>query len=133
MCIRDSLLSKANNLAKEIGDLHQRGLADAAIPLKAESQKIKEESKILQERYIDIENKIEDSLFLIPNIPHHSVPIGNSEKDNLVIKESGTIPNLIKGSKPHWQLVDDYNLIDFELGNKAVSYTHLTLPTKRIV
>ena len=37
----------------------------------------------------------------------------------MVIKESGTIPNLMQGSKPHWQLVDDYNLIDFELGNKV--------------
>ena len=52
------------------------------------------------------------------NIPHSSVPVGKSDTDNITIKEAGIIPTLIDGAKPHWDLTNDYKLIDFDLGNK---------------
>jgi seryl-tRNA synthetase len=54
----------------------------------------------------------------IPNIPHESVPAGNSENDNEIIKEVGEIPTLHENSQPHWELTELYDLIDFNLGNK---------------
>ncbi|RLD24403.1 MAG: serine--tRNA ligase, partial [Bacteroidetes bacterium] len=53
-----------------------------------------------------------------PNIPHPKVPAGNSEDDNIVAKEVGEIPVLHDGAKPHWELIEDYDIIDFELGIK---------------
>ncbi len=47
-----------------------------------------------------------------------SVPKGNSDADNKIIKESGEKPKLAENAKPHWELTTDYDLIDFELGNK---------------
>ena len=114
----DELLSKGNQLAKQIGELYKSGKAAEANVLKRDSLSIKEQSKALQTKQIGLEKEIQNILVQIPNIPHSTVPTGKSEADNITIKEVGAIPNLMKGAKPHWELTSDYSLIDFELGNK---------------
>jgi len=114
----DDLLAKANQFAKQIGEMYKKGKVAEANLLKEESSLVKEESKVLQTKQIELEKEIQSILVQIPNIPHPSVPQGNSDSDNRTLKEVGKIPNLMKGAKPHWELTTDYNLIDFELGNK---------------
>jgi len=114
----DDLLAKANQFAKQIGEMYKKGKVSEANLLKEESSLVKEESKVLQTKQIELEKEIQSILVQIPNIPHPSVPQGNSDSDNRTLKEVGKIPNLMKGAKPHWELTTDYNLIDFELGNK---------------
>ena len=114
----DELLAKGNKLAKKIGELYKTGKADEANILKKESSSVKEESKALQAKQARLEREIQEILVQIPNIPHPSVPVGKSDTDNIIIKEVGTIPTLIDGAKPHWDLTNDYKLIDFDLGNK---------------
>tara|TARA_B100000902_G_scaffold130444_2_gene129400 strand:- start:5574 stop:6842 length:1269 start_codon:yes stop_codon:yes gene_type:complete len=114
----DKLLSKSNNIAKEIGELYSLGEIDKVNAYKKESKLVKEEVKKLQKEYSVIEKSIYDLLMKIPNIPHASVPSGTSEKDNKILKSSGEEPSLGNDAKPHWKLVDDYKLVDFELGNK---------------
>jgi seryl-tRNA synthetase len=55
---------------------------------------------------------------LIPNVPHESVPAGNSEEDNEEVFREGDIPTLAEGALPHWELAKKYDIIDFELGVK---------------
>jgi len=114
----DELLSKGNQLAKQIGELYKTGKAVEANVLKEESSAIKESSKALQAKQSELEKEIQDILFQIPNIPYPTVPAGKSDADNVTLKEVGAIPTLMEGAKPHWELTSDYNLIDFELGNK---------------
>ena len=114
----DELLSKGNQLAKQIGELYKAGKAVEANVLKEESSAIKESSKALQTKQSELEKEIKDILVQIPNIPYPSVPAGKSDADNVTLKEVGAIPTLMEGAKPHWELTSDYNLIDFELGNK---------------
>jgi seryl-tRNA synthetase len=114
----DEFLSKGNQLAKQIGELYKTGKAQEANILKEESSNIKEESKALQIKQTELEKEIQDILVQIPNIPFPTVPNGKSDADNVTIKEVGTIPTLMEGAKPHWELTTDYSLIDFELGNK---------------
>ena len=114
----DDLLAKGNQFAKQIGEMYKKGKVAEANLLKEESSLVKEESKVLQTKQIELEKEIQSILVQIPNIPHPSVPQGNSDSDNRTLKEVGKIPNLMKGAKPHWELTTDYNLIDFELGNK---------------
>lgn len=83
----------------------------------------------MQVKQSELEKEIQDILVQIPNVPHPTVPQGKSDADNVTIKEVGTIPILMKGAKPHWELTTDYSLIDFELGNKITGagfpvYTH---------
>ena len=114
----DELLSKGNQLAKQIGELYKTGKAVEANMLKEESSAIKESSKALQTKQSELEKEIQDILVQIPNIPYPTVPAGKSDADNVTLKEIGAIPTLMEGAKPHWELTSDYNLIDFELGNK---------------
>ncbi len=114
----DELLAKGNQLAKQIGELYKSGNATEANELKQKSGLVKEQSKALQAKQTELEKEIQDILVQIPNIPHNSVPSGKSDADNVTLKEVGTIPNLMEGAKPHWELTTDYKLIDFELGNK---------------
>ena len=114
----DEFLAKGNQLAIQIGELYKTGKSQEANALKEESSRIKEESKALQHKQAELENEIQNILVQIPNIPHSSVPAGKSDTDNITIKESGKIPTLMSGAKPHWELTSKYSLIDFELGNK---------------
>lgn len=114
----DEFLAKGNQLASQIGDLYKDGKLEQANILKQESLAIKEESKFLQKKQIEIAKEIQNILVQIPNIPHPSVPVGKTDADNITIKEVGKLPVLMNGAKPHWQLTSNYNLIDFELGNK---------------
>ena len=114
----DEFLAKGNQLAIQIGELYKTGKSQEANALKEESSRIKEESKALQHKQAELENEIQNILVQIPNIPHSSVHAGKSDTDNITIKESGKIPTLMAGAKPHWELTSKYSLIDFELGNK---------------
>ena len=114
----DDFLAKGNQLAIQIGELYKTGKSQEANALKEESSRIKEESKTLLHKQAELEKDIQNILVQIPNIPHSSVPAGKSDTDNITIKESGKIPTLMSGAKPHWELTSKYSLIDFELGNK---------------
>ena len=114
----DEILSNLNQSAKEIGFLYNQGELDKANALKKSSAELKEESKKLSAIQKEIQEEIKEILLQIPNIPHESVPSGNSENDNEIIKEVGEIPKLHENSQPHWELTELYDLIDFNLGNK---------------
>ena len=70
------------------------------------------------EKLQEVEKKITEALYQIPNIPHSSVRAGRGEDENEVIKEHGTAPNLAQNASPHWDLIKQHDIIDFELGNK---------------
>ena len=114
----DEVLSKLNQIAKEIGALYKQGNIEKANSLKQSSIELKEESKKLSANQKEIQEEIREILLLIPNTPHKSVPKGNSENDNEIIEEVGKMPKLEGNSKPHWELTELYDLIDFNLGNK---------------
>jgi seryl-tRNA synthetase len=65
-----------------------------------------------------LKKTLQEKLVLLPNLPAEIVPIGKTPEENLNVKEVGTKPNLYDGAKPHWDLIDQLNLVDFELGSK---------------
>ncbi len=126
----EELLTQGNKLASQIGELYKEKKIQEADILKDKSLTIKDETKTLQKKLSEFEDKIRSILVQIPNIPHSSVQKGNTDLDNVIIKEAGIMPKLIAGAKPHWELASEYNLIDFELGNKITGsgfpvYTNL--------
>ena len=114
----DDSLSKSNNLSKEIGELFKSGNIKEADIKKAETAHLKEKSKEFSQKLLETRDKIHELLVKIPNTPHHSVPSGKSEKNNKIISEEGEIPNLGNDAKPHWEIVAEKNIINFELGVK---------------
>ena len=114
----DDTLAQSNKLSKEIGALYKSGNTEEANAKKLETSQLKEKSKQLNQALSEIQNQLQKALTQIPNIPHKSVPKGNSDEDNIVISQEGEIPNLGTDAKPHWDLVAEKNIIDFELGVK---------------
>ena len=114
----DQTLAESNTLSKEIGNLYKSGEAQKANLLKEKTGQLKEASKELSEALNAKTEALKELLYKIPNVPHDSVPIGNSEADNDTIYQEGDIPKLHEGALPHWELAKKYDIIDFELGNK---------------
>ena len=114
----DNTLAESNTLSKEIGVLFKTGQIQKATLAKEKSKKLKEESKNFTEQLNTSTKELQELLFQIPNIPHASVPSGQTEEDNEEIFREGNIPVLDKNAQPHWELVKNYDLIDFELGTK---------------
>ncbi|MBA9075471.1 serine--tRNA ligase [Rufibacter quisquiliarum] len=115
---RDELLGRANALAKEIGGLMKSGQKEQAEQLKSETADLKQRTKSLDEEVQQLEHDLQQALYKIPNIPHESVPAGKSAEDNEVVLEHGTIPALPENAQPHWDLIKQYDIIDFDLGVK---------------
>jgi seryl-tRNA synthetase len=114
----DNTLAEGNKLSKEIGMLFKSGKAEEANQIKQKTTQLKEDSKRLAEELNAVAGELEDALYQIPNVPHESVPAGNSEEDNEEVFREGDIPVLSSDAKPHWELAKKYDIIDFELGVK---------------
>ncbi|WP_299246033.1 serine--tRNA ligase [uncultured Aquimarina sp.] len=114
----DNTLADSNKLSKEIGMLFKNGEAKKATILKEKTSQLKESSKDLSNRLSSIQDELTNLLYTIPNVPHTSVPNGQSEEDNEEVFREGDIPVLEDGALPHWELAKKYDIIDFELGVK---------------
>lgn len=111
-------LAKANTLAKEIGDLFKIGNKELAETKRNESTQLKEETKNLESKLAELEAQLSQKLYEIPNAPSHVVKTGTTPEENETVFEWGTEPILPENPKPHWELTEQYDIIDFELGNK---------------
>lgn len=114
----DQNLAEMNKISKEIGILMKEGKKEEAEAAKAKTAEYKENSQVLQQKLRDSESKLQEILYLIPNIPYEKVIAGTSAEDNEIIYQSHDVKGLGEGAIPHWELAKKYNLIDFELGVK---------------
>ena len=114
----DQTLAQANAIAKEIGQLFKQWASEEATAKKQESAALKASSKELQDTLQEVATQLQEVLYQLPNIPHPSVPSGNSDQDNVEVLQKGNIPTLGDAALPHWELAKKYKLIDFELGAK---------------
>ena len=114
----DALLSEVNSLSKQIGELFKNGKVEEANELKKSVEKIKPEVKLLQDLLNSNNEDLQELLCSIPNIPSELVKKGTSEKDNEIVFES-TFKISDEKLNEHWDICEEYNIIDFELGNKV--------------
>ena len=114
----DNTLAESNAISKEIGILFKTGQIQKAALAKEKSKKLKDQSKKFTDQLNTYSKELQELLFQIPNIPHTSVPSGQTEEDNEEVFKEGIIPELHKNALPHWELVKKYDIIDFELGTK---------------
>ena len=113
----DACLAEQNSVAKQIGALMQQGKKEEAEAAKSQTATLKEQSKILETQFADAEQKLNDLLVQLPNLPSEQVPAGRTPEDNMIIRENGAIPTLAQ-KLPHWELTKKYDIIDFDLGVK---------------
>jgi seryl-tRNA synthetase len=112
----ESMQAMMNNASKEIGILKSRGEKEAAEQKKIEVARWKEDLTANKIALENMEEVFHSKILLLPNLPHSSVPKGKTAEDNEVVNSGGVIPELMAGARPHWELIKDYDLIDFETG-----------------
>lgn len=107
---------KKNNIAKIIATKKKDDQAIfSEIKLMDE---IGDRIKLLEEEIATVDSKFKSYIRLLPNFFHESVPIGNSESDNIVVREYGTINKFSYNIKDHIDIGIELDLIDIERAAK---------------
>lgn len=114
----DENLSQQNKIAKSIGVLMRENKTTEAEDAKKQVASLKAVSTELQAKKHDLETRLQQVLYTIPNVPYPEVPEGATANDNVVVKQGGTSTSLPTDALPHWELAKKYHLIDFDLGVK---------------
>jgi len=115
----DETLAQSNALSREIGGLMREGKKDEAEVIKSKTAAFKVQSTELKEQMQALEDQIHNALCHIPNAPHGFVTAGRNAEDNIEIFRSGNAATLDHHKKPHWEIAEECQLIDFELGAKV--------------
>ena len=114
----ETLQAEMNVASKAIGMLMGRGEKEAAELKKQEVSQQKTALQELNEQLSGAECALQDDIIKFPNLPHISVPVGKTPEDNEIVREAGIIPSLYAGATPHWDLIKQYDMVDFETGVK---------------
>jgi len=114
--------ARQNDLSQQIGALKREGKNDEAEAVIEETSQLKEKINALKDEKQAAEAKQEKLVLELPNIPHPSVPVGADEDDNEVEETFGEFPPFDASDAdpvPHWELVDEHDLVDLERGAKV--------------
>lgn len=115
--IVEQMKNRRNVVSEEIGRLKKAGkdAPDMVVEMRDLSRSIKEKDEEIKE----VEGRLQGFLLDIPNIPHESVPVGESAADNPVVREWGRPRDFGFAPKPHWEIGENLNILDFERGGKV--------------
>jgi len=113
----EELKHKRNIVSEEIARMkkQQQDASQLIVEMKDVSARIKQ----LDDQVKDYDQKIYDILIRIPNIPHASVPEGKDESANVEIRRWGELPPKDFTAKPHWEIGEKFDIIDFAGGSKV--------------
>ncbi len=105
-----------NKASDEIARLKKdKQNADALI---AEMKQVSEQIKQSDERITELDAKQRDLMLIVPNVPHSSVPTGQSAEDNVEVRRWGTPPSFDFQPKPHWEVGERAGILDLPAATK---------------
>ncbi|MCL6517929.1 serine--tRNA ligase [Alicyclobacillus sp.] len=113
----ERLKSVRNRASEAIAQKKRRG-EDASADI-AQMREVSDRIKQLDDEVRRLDDEVRGLLLVIPNIPHESVPDGESEADNVPIRHWGQIPNFTFDPKPHWEIAERLDIVDFERAAKV--------------
>ncbi|MBC7722054.1 MAG: serine--tRNA ligase [Pedobacter sp.] len=114
----DEAKRASNQFAGRIGRLIAEEEDDQVEYYKSLAQQKRDEARKSEDEYKLVEKQLHEALVQLPNLPAQEVPLGKTPEENIVVREGGSKPILAENAVPHWDLLDKYKLINFELGNK---------------
>jgi seryl-tRNA synthetase len=113
----EALKSKRNEVSQQVAFLkREKKDADHLI---AEMREVGDKIKGLDDELRVVEETLEQLLLSIPNIPHESVPVGDTEDENIEIRKWGNVPEFGFEPKPHWEVAEKLGILDFERAGKV--------------
>ncbi|WP_186576846.1 serine--tRNA ligase [Aquibacillus kalidii] len=113
----EELKAKRNDVSKQISVLKkEKKDAEAMI---VEMREVGDKVKQIDTELKQVEEELETLLLSIPNIPHETTPIGESEDDNVEVRKWGETPSFDFESQAHWDLATNLDILDFERASKV--------------
>ncbi len=112
----DKLKHKRNVVTRDIANLKKENI-DAS-PKINEMHGINDRIKAIDDKIRECKSKINEIMLSIPNIPSPTTPIGKDENDNPVVRISGEPRKFVFTPKPHWEIGEALDILDFERGAK---------------
>ncbi|MGB2868314.1 MAG: serine--tRNA ligase [Bacteroidota bacterium] len=113
----DSLKAKRNEVSSQVGKIKREG-GDAS-PVMAEMESVKGRIQAIDNELRQVETSLNELMLTVPNIPHPSVPIGKTPKDNKEFFRWGEMAKVDFPLKPHWELTEKLGIVDFNRGAKV--------------
>jgi seryl-tRNA synthetase len=112
----EHLKAERNESSKKIGELKRKGedASDLLAAISGHAEKI----HVLDQKIHELNEKLEDALAHLPNLPEEGTPIAESPDDNVLIKEWGTKSTFDFQPKNHLELNEQLHLLDFKRGAK---------------
>ena len=106
----EGLKAKQNEVTKKIPAMKKAGEDTTAVF--AEMKEISEKIKSLDAEVREVEDELNRMMLTIPNIPHDSVPDGDTDEDNIEIRKFGEPKNFGFEPKAHWDLGKELGVLD---------------------
>ncbi|RKD22861.1 serine--tRNA ligase [Ammoniphilus oxalaticus] len=113
----ETLKNKRNTVSEEIAKKKQQ--KEDADDLIKEMKTVGDQIRQFDDQLREIEEQLDQILMGIPNVPHESVPIGQSEDDNVEVRSWGEKKSFSFEPKAHWDLASDLGILDFEAAAKV--------------
>ena len=111
------LKNKRNTVSQEISQLKRA--KENADELVADMRQVGDQIGEIDAKIKAVEVKLQNITMNIPNMLHQSVPIGRDENSNVEVCTWGTIPVFEVPPRPHWEIGENLNILDFERGAKV--------------
>lgn len=113
----ETLKSKRNEVSKQVAEF-KREKKDAA-HLITEMREVGDRIKEIDDELRTVEEDLNHLMLTLPNVPHESVPVGETEDDNVPVRHWGDVKEFNFEPKPHWDLATDLDIVDFERAAKV--------------
>ncbi len=110
------LQARRNHTSKLIGQAKAKG--EDAAALMAQVSDLGDDLKRAEAGLEQVQEKLQDILLGIPNLPHDSVPFGTSEADNAEVRRVGTPRAFDFPVKDHVDLGEGLQMLDFTTASK---------------
>ena len=115
----DTLRGNKNKMSSKIGELMRDKKIDEANKIKSEVSSMQSEIESLEAKEVELEEKINKIMMVIPNIIDESVPIGKDDKENVEIEKFGE-PFVPEYEIPyHADILESKNGLDKEASGRT--------------
>ncbi len=113
----ETLKSKRNEVSKQVAEFkREKKDADHLI---TEMREVGDRIKSIDDELRTVEEDLNHLMLTLPNLPHESVPVGETEDDNVPVRHWGDIQEFAFEPKAHWDLATDLDIVDFERAAKV--------------
>lgn len=112
----DELRHLRNELSEKIGKMISSG--EEVENVKADAREIGRKISEGEGKFKSINEQYNDLLLRIPNLPHSSVLYGKDESENIVVKQWGERKKFDFTPRPHWEIGENLDIIDFKRAAK---------------